>query len=413
MPGTDHRTGDDAGSTTDATDDAALRSIQFEASGDLSDSTFAALRELDGATLGAAITQLLARAALLEPPQRNIAVAAIERAFTAGTSSAAKVRFDAPKLIEIYRTVMADPSRRDVADLAIRLLATVNRDTIMDSIPIDPAGLDLRVSLDRALDAAAGLDQPVASQPTTRHRLRPVRLGRGSRRGSGAGGGSSADPGHGRGAATEWESGRTSMPSRSQRWPNRRSPRRRLGTNPRTAAGLRRTATGLRRTATSHRRRHPRRRTAHTASSTPATWCWSANPSRSRWGLASDPRRACQVPPMKVRRPDQKPYMLDVQLFADGFDLAPGECVAAVARGGQRRPLPDGRPPPDPARHARRDGRPRDQRDVLDRRRDARAGQAKCPRHQGRSRRRRRRRCRPRPLRARTSRPPPVSPRPT
>ena len=308
----------------------------FEANGDLSDSTFAALRELDGSTLGAAIAHLLARAATLEPPQRTIALAALERVIAAGTADASRIRFDVPQLIETYRSVMADPSRRDVADVAVRLLGTVERSTVMDAIPIDASGLDLRVALARELDAVAGM----RSAGRARDRgVRPV----------GSGPSRSIDFGRGDWSAAERTPAMAPqpMPAGAGRPDFEPEPIPQMAEPPpdmaapddaayesangggssgyESANGGGATANGGGATTNGHEPPAP----APTYRAYGVLDCNElvavGQPFPLEVGLGEKPSPGVSGSAMRVRQPNLNSYKLDVQLFADGFDLAQGE----------------------------------------------------------------------------------------
>lgn len=133
--------------------------VDFEPDGDLSESTLVALHASGAAELGLALTLLVDRLATFDEMKRDVARPAIERAIAAGSQgpTAIDITSQIPRLIRLYQRLSADPARQDVAPIVLRLLATADRNAVLASIPLDAEGLELRVRLGRALDGSSGI----------------------------------------------------------------------------------------------------------------------------------------------------------------------------------------------------------------------------------------------------------------
>ena len=103
-----------------------LREIEerspFEAGGRLPRDIRGQLLGLDPESLGRAITILLRHAAGLPPIDRSVAAETIEALLAAGAAGSTRVEIDVPGLVELYRDLGGDRSRRAISDLVARLL---------------------------------------------------------------------------------------------------------------------------------------------------------------------------------------------------------------------------------------------------------------------------------------------------
>jgi hypothetical protein len=129
-----------------------MSDIDFEPNGDLSDWSLRALEGLDRYALGTALARLVQRLATFDPVKRTMARAAVERAFATGSTG--PVVHDLPRLVGVFHETLDDPSRADVTDLVVHWLTTVDRDAVMSAIPTELAGDELPGRLYRALDEA-------------------------------------------------------------------------------------------------------------------------------------------------------------------------------------------------------------------------------------------------------------------
>ena len=284
MPETESRPG---------TPRAARRTITFEADGDLSAATLRSLADLTDSELGEALTDLVARLAQLDAASRPAARRAMERAIVGGSRDTGRIDVtdQIPRLVELYRSTATDPERQDVAAIAVRLLSMADRTAVLRPIPTDSGGLELRVRLGRALDAASGHAAAGRGPSGTRglddaHRSHP---------------GQHAEP-----------PDASAPPTPAMEPPGAAIP------PPATAAP---SAPGV------------------GAAPAPAGETYRAYgvldcdeivlvgaPFALTVGLGERPSAGVSGPPMEMRVP-LKPYALDIQLFADGFDVPHGESL--------------------------------------------------------------------------------------
>ena len=140
--------------------------VVFGPQGTLEEADFAALRSMDGDGLGAAVAALVSAASSLPADLRVPAEEAIGRAFTDGPADGSPVRLDAARLVEVYREVVADPQREDVRALVAKLLASMDVYEVLATIPFDAAGLSLRARLEADIRDLLGTAMAVAEEPT-------------------------------------------------------------------------------------------------------------------------------------------------------------------------------------------------------------------------------------------------------
>jgi hypothetical protein len=141
--------------------------MRFTTDGSLADAALADLDALGAAAFGAAITALVDELRTLGGRARLRAATSVEEVANAALATGRDVLFDVPGLVELYRQTSADPWQSDVSQLIVRLLLNVDRDEVMSGIPTDASGLSLRGRLARALDDASGTDTVVAAEDST------------------------------------------------------------------------------------------------------------------------------------------------------------------------------------------------------------------------------------------------------
>jgi hypothetical protein len=284
MPDDNSRPADDRGSEGPPMGAAALlRQIElespFSSGGRLSRKIVGLLRTLDTESLGRAVTSLLRHAVALSPMAGSQAATTIEDLLDGGIGGQVPVQLEVAALVEIYRELLVDTSRRAISGLIVRLLRTADRAEIFASIGVDAASLDFRVSLMEALDGpfggeAGGESAPPDAGEPTRGMVFPTR---------------SAEPpmdvtdGRGDGGGSTKDDEGTVSPGAQRR-------------TYRAYGLLESDETVL-----------------------------VARPFPLKVGLSPSAPPGVAGPPLELPRPDAKPYALDIQLFADGFDLGPGE----------------------------------------------------------------------------------------
>jgi len=271
----DHR--DSEGSSHSAT--TFLQQLEqespFRSGGRLPRATVASLLTLDAALLGRAVTMLLRHAVALTPTSGSVAATTIDDLLAGGIAGPVPVELEVAAVVEIYRDLLADPSRRAISDLIVRLLRNADRAEILASIGMDAASLDFRAGLIEALDgpfagAAPGESEaPMAGEPTRGITFPPQ----------------SAEPpieanGGGGPTAAEGATAAPAAPGRTYR-----------------AYGLLESDETV----------------------------LVARPFELKVGLSPSAPPGVAGPPLELPQPDAKPYELDIQLFADGFDIEPGE----------------------------------------------------------------------------------------
>jgi hypothetical protein len=278
------RPADDRGSEEPPTAAAALlrqieRESPFSSGGRLSRKTAGLLRALDAESLGRAVTSLLRHAVGLSPMAGSEAATTIEDLLDGGIGGQVPVQLEVAALVEIYRELLLDTSRRAISGLIVRLLRTADRAEIFASIGVDAASLDFRVSLMEALEGpfggeAGGESAPPDAGEPTRGMVFPTQSAEppmDETDGRGDGGGSTMD-----------DEGTVSTGAQHRTY--------------RAYGLLESDETVL-----------------------------VARPFQLKVGLSPSAPPGVAGPPMELPRPDAKLYVLDIQLFADGFDLGPGE----------------------------------------------------------------------------------------
>ena len=123
----------------------------FRADGSLPVETDRSLRTLDPLAIGRAVTILLRHAIDLPPEQGSVAAEAVD-SFVRG-APAGRITVDAPALVDLYRGILADAARRPIAEVIVHVLANVDTDEIFASIGSDPASRELRERLTAELSA--------------------------------------------------------------------------------------------------------------------------------------------------------------------------------------------------------------------------------------------------------------------
>lgn len=266
---------------------SALAEIDFEPDGDLSQSSLDALRGSNAVELGWALTTLVVRLATFGVARQRIAQARLESAIRAASIRGARidVMAEVPRLLSLYRSVAVDPDRQDVAAIVIALLATAERPIVMARIPLDSEGLELRVRLGRALDDAIGIvPAGSASKGTRGFDIEDAAVG----------------------AAPEPAGAEPGEPTLDSEPPDPGPPLAAApGAPPLDAADETYKAYGV----------LDCDELVLVGRSFPLVVGLGANPSPGVSGPA-------MRPPVPV-----EPYDLEVQLFADGFDVAPGESL--------------------------------------------------------------------------------------
>jgi CHAT domain len=262
---------------------AVLRELSTESpyrpDGSLPDGTVEALLSLEPAELGQALTFLLRRAAELPPLEGARAAEAIDGLLTAGAAPAVELEIAA--LTGIYGQLVGDASRRDISDLIVRLLRKMELAAVLAPIGFDARGLDLRARL------AAAIRGPAAA---------PGRATRGMRlRG--------ADPG---GVVLERGSPDHAAPG--------------LGAPDLAAPEDVAADDGDASKAAPTRRTYP----AYGLLKSDET-VLAERPFALELGISPTPQPGVPAQTMRLPVPDGAAYMLDIQLFADGFDIARGE----------------------------------------------------------------------------------------
>ena len=228
----------------------------FEAGGRLPRDIRGQLLGLDPESLGRAITILLRHAAFLPPIDRSVAAETIEALLAGGPGGSSRAVVDVPGLVELYRVLDGDRSRRAICDLITRL--------IRDADPEAAAGLngDDGRTMAEPPDLGAGPTRGMDFPPTD------------------------AEPSAGAEPTPDAEP---------------------------TDAGAEPTAPA-----------RPRTYRAYGLLESDET-VLVGRPFELKVGLSPTSPPGVAGPPLEVPRPDAKPYDLDIQLFADGFDLAPEE----------------------------------------------------------------------------------------
>jgi hypothetical protein len=116
-----------------------LREIEeqspFEPGGRLPRSTRALLLDLDPRSLGRAVTILLRHAAALPPIDRASAVETIDALLRSGAGGQTAAELEVPALVILYRDLVADRSRQAISAYILRLIRNQNPETATD---IDP-----------------------------------------------------------------------------------------------------------------------------------------------------------------------------------------------------------------------------------------------------------------------------------
>jgi len=321
MPVERTHTGDVEGEVDQAGDATAfLQAIEqdppFDASGRLRGDTAALLRTLDPGGLGSAVTILLRQAVALSPVSGAGVAAALETVLDDGGAGDLPIELEIPALVTIYRGLMRDPSRQEINAFIVRLLRDTDRAAIFASLGVDAGSLDVRARLGAALDAAAPEAEPIvrtrglrrggaraeppAPMPPTRGIDGPV-VGveamevQGGLVGVNLEGIDLEGLGMGPGAGGGGISG--------------------LGAAPEAAAERDLAAAPV-----------VQRRTyrAYGLLESDET-VLVARPFELKVGLSPSSPPGVAGPPLELPKPDAASYALDIQLFADGFDLAKGE----------------------------------------------------------------------------------------
>ena len=372
---------EDQGSPTEASLLTELSAESpFDGSGSLSAETIDRLRALDPASLGQATVLLVDQAARLTPDDGAAAAASIEHLLGEGGAGSVRVEHDVPALVSIYAALVADPSRPDILRLIAWLLRNTPRDEVFATVGTDARSLTVRARLSVDLDAAAMM---VGGAAPERHPRGPhTRLGASQTARTGrAAPGDRQDRQAGRPPARSPTRG---LPPTAARPPTRGLPPMAADdVGPQVGAELGEPATANGGGATTWRSAAPGAEVP-TAGTGPEPRTYRAygllesdetvlvEPAVRAQGRPVSPSPpGVAGPPLELPKPEETAYNLDIQLFADGFDLGPGESWQQSLAVSHRRPLPDRRRAPDrpadprAARDAQHHG------DLLDRRRDA------------------------------------------
>ena len=135
----------------------AFDRLDYEPDGHLTVASMMILGGLDGRAFGDAIGYLLARAGTLTPDAQAVACDAIERAVDDARNEGREVDFDPAALVGIWRGAFDDPTMTGVARVAVRLMLAqrFGPAEIFASLPSDPAGQEIRDRLDSDLKNAS------------------------------------------------------------------------------------------------------------------------------------------------------------------------------------------------------------------------------------------------------------------
>ena len=131
--------------------------LEFLPDGNLSDHTISTVQTFDPPTFGFAVTTLVDRIATLPEDSWWNAGASIEGLVVDAQVNNRPIDLDISGLLGLYRDAAADPARTDIAGLVVHLLLNVDRDAIFDAIQKDAAGMNLWSQLTGALDEASGV----------------------------------------------------------------------------------------------------------------------------------------------------------------------------------------------------------------------------------------------------------------
>ena len=297
--------------TRDRTADAKLLdeldlASPFESGGDLS--ARRALRGLDPPSLGQAVVRLVRQAIRLPPDQGSTAAAAIDRLLE-GPLGPIPVQHDVPALVALYASFLADPARGDIARLIARLLRNVPRNVVFATLGMDARSMDVRARLSVDLDAAAMTGAPAPERRT---------------RGMNTRGLSHAKPPEPAAPPPQPAARRTTRGMPPPPGP--------VGADveAEVAAGPGEVATANGGGAPGGPASAPagpavqRTYRAYGLLELDET-VLVGRPFDLKLGLAPNSPPGVAGPPLEIPQPDEKPYELEIQLFADGFDFAPGE----------------------------------------------------------------------------------------
>jgi hypothetical protein len=260
----------------------------FESDGTIRPPIAEGLLTLDARSLGRAVTGLIRGAIRLSAAESERAATAIAEQLTAWSQHQLSVELEVAALVRLYRELLGDPSRRPIAKLVATLLQSVDRRTVFASVGTDAASLRLRAALTIDLGGqGARKNSGLAAQPTGH--IRTTR---------GMGGAVARDVQ----VSDEIDLDQLDEPRAEPPSPN---DERGLPVTP--AIG-------------------PAARTyrAYGLLACDET-VLVGRPFVLDLGLSRAPQIGVAGAPLTIPLPDAQPYELDVQLFADGFDLAPGE----------------------------------------------------------------------------------------
>ncbi|MFL5727660.1 MAG: CHAT domain-containing protein [Chloroflexota bacterium] len=135
--------------------------VAFSADGTLAGPAVATFRTLDPYRAGAAITTLVMGVEALDRRNWPAAAQSIEELIDGAEGAGRIIVFDAPGLIGVYRATAWDPARSAITGIVVGLLSRIDRDDVLAAVPVDAGGLALQADLIQALDEASG----VAAEP--------------------------------------------------------------------------------------------------------------------------------------------------------------------------------------------------------------------------------------------------------
>jgi hypothetical protein len=255
----------------------------FEPGGSLSAPVVELLQRVDAPVLGVAITSLVRHAAKVPAADSAVAADAIREILAHGASRPGGSDLQVPELVAIYRDVRVDDARQPISDLIVELLRSADRDEVMRSIGSDAGSLSLRADLTRALE------------------------------------GSTATRGPSRGFDFD---GFEALPGMAVRPPELTEPPPTMAEPPAMAAAA---PPPLAPPATAAPPAPPQKYRAYGLLESDET-VLVGREFPLTVGLSERPQAGVAGAPLQIPVPSpQEAYTLDVQLFADGFDLAAGE----------------------------------------------------------------------------------------
>jgi CHAT domain-containing protein len=277
----------------------------FEPGGHLPRHTRALLLSLDAVSLGRGITSLLHHTVALSVIDRSGATATIDALINGGGTGPIPSESDVAVLIAMYRDHRGDPGRQAIIALIVSLLRNADRATIFASIGVDAASLDLRARMTQEL---AG--PPTGAAPDIQHAASSAPPTRGMRFDAPAIEQIDDDERGGELAAVE-AIGAGELAAPQANGGGELAALQANGGSGHSAVGP---APGA----------QPRTYRAYGLLESDET-VLVARPFELKVGLSPSSPPGVAGPPLELPRPNATAYPLDIQLFADGFDLAPGE----------------------------------------------------------------------------------------